>query len=365
MYIHFGAIKGHQGGHDYYTIQVPFSSLSDSFVFDDEDLPIEMRCQREINIARAKKFANYMEDNPNNFVTGAVVGTVDEGVEFIPLEGKFTDGSVGVLRLPLNHKIVLSDGQHRQRGIQIACEESPELYARQTIPVVLYCAVDISRKQQIFADLNSHSVKPSSSLAITFDHRSNFLNFVKSIAVDVPYLRKVIEYEKSSVSVNSNRLWPLVSFKSFIINLTGLTEANFDSNIADDKIRQVIKDTVVKFIEGLGNLPYWDEITSKPKNLKQIRQDYIVAHAVFLEALGIYGRQLIQHFDDIGQMDWLLMKNLSKVDVSKENWIGRCLSPQMTIQKNQFGIKSTAAQICRIAEIPLSQALNDIESSIK
>lgn len=364
MFIHFGAIKGRQGGYDYYTIQVPFAALSDSFVFDDENLPIHSRCQREINLARAKKFAEYMDKNPTNFITGAVIGTVDNSVEFIPLDGKFTDGTVGVLRMPLNHKIVLSDGQHRQRGIQIAYEDKPTVYADQTIPVVLYCATDIERKQQIFSDVNFKSVKPSSSLAITFDHRSNFLNFVKEVAKEVPYLNKAIEYEKSSVSANSSRLWPLVSFKSFIINLTGLTETNFDANIADEKIRKVIKETVVNFIEGLSNLPYWYEITHRRIDLKQVRQDYIVAHAVFLEALGIYGRQLIQHFDDIGQIDWTLMRKLSNVDVAKENWIGRCLSPQMTIQKNQFGIKSTAAKICTIAEVPLSQQLADIESSV-
>jgi DNA sulfur modification protein DndB len=364
MHTYYGAIKGHQGGFDYYSVQVPFSSLSSNFVFENSEImEIEDRCQREINLGRAKKFATYINENPSAFVTGAVVGTVDEQIEFIPLSGEFATGDVGVIKVPADYRIVLCDGQHRQKGIELALSEKNEL-ANHTLPVILYSASCNTKKQQIFADLNTKSVKPSSSLAITFDHRSSFLRFVKSITKELPYLKKVIEFERSSVSPKSKRLWPLVSFKTFIVNLTGLTESNFDSALSDDRSREILKETVVNFIEGLSNLRFWYEITQGKADLQKIRENTIVSHAVFLEALGLYGNQLMQKFDAIGQIDWTLMRKLQEVPIEKTEWVGRCVSPQMTIVKNQFGIKSTAAKICLLTETELSEALAEANNLV-
>jgi DNA sulfur modification protein DndB len=364
MYVYFPAIKGHQGDFVYYSVQVPFNSLNASFVFDDSSLPIELRCQREIDISRAKRFSDYINSNPNNFVTGAVVGTVDDQAHFIPLEGPFSNGDVGVLRIPATHRIVLCDGQHRQKGIQLALE-ADNAAANATLPIILYAAEDTARKQQIFTDINANTVKPSTSLSMTFDHRSSFNSFIKEVAKVNPAVCSAIEYERNSVGSKSLRLWPLVSFKSFIVNLTGLTEKSFDEQICDEDNRKILVNVVSQFIKGLDNLPMWADVLSKRIPIGEVRQDYIVAHAVFLEALGVYGAHLLQHFNQTGKPDWSLMEKLREVSVDKASYIGRCVTPQMTIAKNQFGIKSTASKICRVAGIPTSQHLDAIESSVQ
>lgn len=364
MNVYYPAIKGTQGGQTFYSVQVPFAALSKSFVFDDQDLPIELRCQREINLARAKKFADYMKNNQTSFVTGAVIGTVNDEAVFIPLEGPFSNGDVGVLKLPATHKIVLCDGQHRQKGIEIALNENNSEFENNTLPIILYQAESVERKQQIFTEINSNTVKPSTSLSMTFDHRSNFISFVKSVTKELPKIANVIEWEKNTVSPKSLRLWPLVSFKTFICFLTRLTEKNFDEQITNEETRQIILNVVVTFIKGLDNLPLWQEVVSKKTNISEIRQDHIIAHAVFLESLGMYGAMLLQHFDSMGKVDWTLMENLRHVPTEKTAWVNKCVSPQLTIVKNQFGIKSTAAKICEITNTPMSEVLEQANAKI-
>lgn len=363
MHIYFPAIKGSQGGFNYFSVQVSFKALGSSFIFDDTSLPIELRCQRELDISRARRFANYITDNPNSFVTGSVVGTVDSNVKFIPLDGPFSNGDVGVLQVSADYRIVLCDGQHRQKGIELALEAGAN--GSDTLPIILYQAPETDRKQQIFTDINANTVKPSSSLSMAFDSRSDFVSFIKDVAKSNPAIYKSIDFERNSVGSKSLRLWPLVSFKSFICNLTCLSEKSFSDNITNPDSRAKLVEIVSSFLSGLNNLPYWSDMLGKRVNLTELRQDTIVSHAVFLEALGHYGAHLLQHFQEIGAIQWSLMENLSNVDVSKSNWVGRCVSPQHTIVKNQFGIKSTAAKICRDAGIPTSQMLDDVENKFK
>lgn len=358
MYVYFPAVKGKQGDFEFYSIQVSFDALAKSFVFDDSSLPIEVRSQRELNIVRARKFHKYIEDNPKDFVTGSVIGTVDESAVFIPIESPFVD-NVGALRIPADFTITLADGQHRQKGIDLL--EQAGGIGHQSLPVILYQAFSPKRRQQIFTDVNSNSVKPSTSLSMTFDHRSNFVNWVKEVTRSVPGLVGCVEFEANSVGAKSLRLWPLISFKSFICNLTGLTESIFDQQIIDDNSRKMLSSIVKQFLEGLNHLPLWKDMLTKKVNPAELRADYIVSHAVFLEALGLWGRQLLEHFDETKEQRWDLMERLSQVSIQKDAYIGRCVTPQRTIQKNHFGIRSTASLICKVTGIPASPAMEDTE----
>ena len=365
MFVHLPAIKGYQGGFEFYTVHVTMDGLLSSFVFDDTTLPVELRCQRELNKSRAAKFCEYIEENPQSFVTGAVIGTVNETAKFIPLDGPFSNGDIGVLRIPATERIVLCDGQHRQNGILMALNnEANEEFKNSHLPIILYVATSIQRKQQIFTDVNANTVKPSTSLVMTFDHRSNFISFVKDAAKSNTRVHNAIEWERSSVGSRSLRLWPLVSFKSFLCNLTRLSEANFDIQISEPDNRAILLEVVTKFLKGLDNLPLFADLLDRKVDVTEVRQTYIVGHAVFLEALGLYGAQLLQHFDRTGKADWDLMQALKEVPVDKTSWVGRCVTPQLTINKNQFGIKSTAAFICRMTNIPTSTAMDEAEARV-
>ena len=148
MKVTFPALKGTQSGLTFYTVMSSYNDLNKNFIFDDHDLPIELRQQRALNEGRAAAFANYIKENPETYVTGAVVGTIDDRVKFIPLESPFvSNDSVGLLQFDSDMKICLVDGQHRQRGIGSAVDENPNIGSEE-LPIVLYTADSIKRKQQ-------------------------------------------------------------------------------------------------------------------------------------------------------------------------------------------------------------------------
>jgi DNA sulfur modification protein DndB len=366
MKVTFPAIRGTQSGLEFYTIMTTYNDLNKNFIFDDSDLPIEMRQQRTLNESRSIAFAKYIKENSNTYVTGAVVGTVDERVKFIPLESPFvSDDSVGLLQFDADMKIALSDGQHRQRGVQIAVDEDPHL-GNEQLPVVLYSASSIERKQQIFADQNGHTVKPSSSLNITFDHRGVLNSFIKELADDIPTIKNRIDYENSSVGSLSHKFWPLVSFKKFICNIIGMNEKTFVKEVTDIEVRGRIKEIIKEVINGFDYLPLWKDALSGSIPAVEVRKSHIVAHAVFLESLGVWAQQMMFHFDAIGEVDYSFMSCLSKVDTQKlsNNWSGRCVSLQGTMVKSSFGVNSTAAMLCKLTNLELSRELDVINEKV-
>lgn len=359
MKVTFPAIRGVQSGLEFYTIMTTYNDLGKNFIFDDSDLPIEMRQQRTLNESRSIAFAKYIKENPDTYVTGAVVGTVDERVKFIPLESDFVDSnSVGLLQFDSDMKISLADGQHRQFGIEFAVSENPQL-GNEQLPVVLYTAESIERKQQIFADQNGHTVKPSSSLNITFDHRGVLNSFVKELADDMPAIKNRIDYENSSVGSLSHKFWPLVSFKKFICNIIGMNEKTFAKEVTDIEVRARIKGIIKEVINGFDNLPMWKDALHGSITPVEVRRSYIVSHAVFLESLGVWSQQMLFHFDAVGKIDYSFMKCLSSIDTQKlsQNWSGRCVSLQGTMVKSSFGVNSTAAMLCKLTNIELSREL--------
>lgn len=364
MFVYFEAILGNQANQEFYTVHVPFSAMSKSFVFEDSELPTEMRGQRELDIRRSKKFKEYMQQNGDSFVTGAVIGAINNDVSFIPFEGGVSSGKIGMLRIPLDMKITLCDGQHRHAGINELMSENPEM-AENDLPIVLYRAEQVDRRQQIFSDINGHTIKPSSSLSMTFNHRNAFINFIKDIAEQAPGIKPLIEYEKNSVGANSLKLWPLVSFKKFVCYLINMTEKAFDRSLESEESQAKVKSIVVEFIKGLDHLPMWTEVMNRKLSVQEVRQDYIVSHAVFLEALGVWGANLFASFEAQGAVNWSQMESLSNLNLLKENWVGRCVSPQFTMVKSTFGVKSTAAKLCQLTNIPLSPDLQKIEDTIE
>jgi DNA sulfur modification protein DndB len=366
MKVTFPAIKGSQSGLVFYTVMATYKDLGKSFIFDDSDLPIEMRQQRTLNEGRAAAFSNYIKDNPESYVTGAVVGTIDDRVKFIPLESPFVqDDSVGLLQFDSDTPICLVDGQHRQRGISIAVDENPTIEDEQ-LPIVLYTANSIERKQQIFADQNGHTVKPSSSLNITFDHRGELNKFVKELASEIPSIKSRIDYESSSVGSLSHKFWPLVSFRKFICNITGMNERTFEKEVSDKETSDKLKEIIKEVISGFDHLPMWGEAINGVVPVKEVRENYIVAHAVFLEALGVWAQRMMFHFDKHGAIDYSFMSVLSKVDTQKlsTNWNGRCVSHQGTMVKTSFGVNSTAAMLCKLTGLELPDDLQKVDDKV-
>lgn len=365
MYIYLPVTKGTQANLDVFSAMVSLKELKTLFILDDQELPVELRQQRELNEKRAAEIGKYVLDNRDEYVTGALTATYDENAEFIPLDSPFVDGGVGVLKIPATSQIVFADGQHRRTGLLHALEEDPSLL-NESLPVTLYRASDLARKQQIFSDINKTPVKPASSLSVTFDHRSELNKFTKEVLAMVPNFKNKVDMQSSSVGAKSSKAWPLVSVKKAFIYFIGLSEKQFAQEVVEDAVRERIKQLLVTFINHLSNLEHFEAMLENKINMVELRTDFITSHAVFLEAVFMWGNQLLTHMNDSGEENWGVMNSLQTISLSKSsaNWLGRCVDFRGRMNKSSFGVKSTAAQLCNLTGIKRSADLEKAEAGV-
>jgi DNA sulfur modification protein DndB len=64
----FPVIRGVQAGREYYVAMWTLRTLRQISVFNEEELPPEMRAQRVLNKARIPEMSGYVLDNPNDYV---------------------------------------------------------------------------------------------------------------------------------------------------------------------------------------------------------------------------------------------------------------------------------------------------------
>ncbi len=88
----------------------------------------------------------------------------------------------------MDARFLINDGQHRKAAILDAINEEPDL-GNETISVVLYEDLGLSRSQQIFTDLNKHAVKTSNSIAELYDSRDDIAVITRSVVSKVPFLK--------------------------------------------------------------------------------------------------------------------------------------------------------------------------------
>ena len=56
----FAALRGTQAGREYYVAMCPLKLIPKIFLFDEEELPADMRAQRSLNRARVPEIARYL-----------------------------------------------------------------------------------------------------------------------------------------------------------------------------------------------------------------------------------------------------------------------------------------------------------------
>ncbi|MDD4062018.1 MAG: DNA sulfur modification protein DndB, partial [Kiritimatiellae bacterium] len=207
--ISFPVIRGVQAGREYYVAMWTLRMLSQVSIFDERDLPPELRAQRVLNKARVPEIARYILDNPKDYVFSAITASIDSEVEFTPLEPG--EKRLGVLKVPMDAKFIINDGQHRRAAILQALDEKPQL-GNETISVVFFLDIGLHRSQQMFADLNRYAIRPSRSLGLLYDHRNMKARLARLAIMMSPVYRDIVDMEKSSLAPRSRRLFTLSAF---------------------------------------------------------------------------------------------------------------------------------------------------------
>ena len=118
----FPVIRGVQAGREYYVAMWTLRTLKQISIFDEQELPPELRAQRTLNKSRVPEIANYILDNPKDYVFSAITASIDSEVEFEPMSTKPSEARLGTLKVPMDAKFIINDGQHRRAAILSAME---------------------------------------------------------------------------------------------------------------------------------------------------------------------------------------------------------------------------------------------------
>lgn len=300
----FPAVRGIQAGREYYTAMCQMRLIPRLFVFDEEELRPELRAQRSLNRTRIPQITRYLVENPESYTFSALTASIDGEAEFMPVGEEDAAYNIGRLVIPLSAKLLINDGQHRRAAIEEAIRLRPEL-GNESVPVVFFLDTGLGRSQQMFADLNTHAVRPSMSIGILYNQRDPVAGLARELARRVPLFAGRIEMEKTTISNRSTKLFTLSAVYQATAALLGKTEG--------EPIDQPDLQLALTFWTQLGELiPEWRAATRGNVSAADLRGDFVHAHGVALQALGRAGGALVQLHPDawgdqlsaVGHLDW-------------------------------------------------------------
>src|SRR6185437_6301589 len=200
----FDAIRGVQASNEFYVAMCPLKIIPKLFIFNDHDIPPELRAQRTLRESRIPAIKNYILNNPDSYIFSSLTASVDGNMKFTPSPSLGKEGKLGRLYINMDSRLLINDGQHRRKAIEEALKENPDL-GHEMISVVFFQDKGLKRSQQMFSDLNKNVVKPTKSLNILYDHRDEFSKFIVSLVNSVPIFEGRVDLEKTSISNRSTK----------------------------------------------------------------------------------------------------------------------------------------------------------------
>lgn len=309
----FPVIRGLQARREYYVAMWSLRMMRQISIFNEDELPPELRAQRILNKGRIPEIAGYILDNPDDYVFSALTVSIDSQVDFEPLGAQ---DKLGILKVPMDAKFIINDGQHRRAAIISALEQRPEL-AHETIAVVFFLDIGLERCQQMFADLNRHAIRPSRSIGLLYDHRNDKAKLAKLVILKSKFFKEIVDMEKSSLAPRSRKLFTLSAFYNASADLVeGLATGNLDE---DAKLAREFWEEVAS------HFPAWSQVKDGRMPASEIREGFIHSHGIALQALGKAGNSLLKQHPT----DWQkCLSGLSNIDWNRSNaavWEGRAL----------------------------------------
>jgi len=347
--LNFPVIRGVQAGREYYVAMWTLRMLRQISIFNEEELPPELRAQRVLNKARIPEMAGYVLDNPADYVFSAITASIDSEVVFDPFAGH---DRLGILKVPMDAKFIINDGQHRRAAILAAMEQKPEL-AYETIAVVFFLDIGLARCQQMFADLNRYAIRPSRSLGLLYDHRNDKAKLAKLVVLKSEFFRDIVDMEKSSLAPRSRKLFTLSAFYNACADLlvNGLASGNLDTDAGF--ARNYWEEVAQHF-------PAWEQVRRGRLPASEIREGYIHSHGIALQALGKAGNALLKQYPGKWKSK---LAGLEKIDWSRQNarlWEGRALIGGK-VSKVTTSIILTTNVVKKALGLPLDEEEEKIE----
>lgn len=348
----FPAVRGIQAGRPFFIAMCPMKVIPKIFVFDEAEVPPELRAQRTLNRARIPEIASYLLRNSDSYVLSALVASVDAKVAFEPYASEGPGAAMGMLSVPMEAKILINDGQHRRAAIEEAIRENPAV-GQDNVPVVFFADEGLKRSQQMFADLNRYAIRPSHSLGTLYDHRDPSSGLARFLAQQCATFKGITEMERSTISNRSTKLFTLSSIKHASRALLRKSGKEGISEAERDMARQ--------FWEAVGGeIRDWGRAKAREVSTSELRQNFVHAHGIALHALGLVGADLLASEPKAWRNK---LKPLRKLDWSRSNtdlWEGRAMV-HGRISKASTNIQLTTNAIKKALGLTLSAQEKQLE----
>ena len=322
-------IRGIQAGREYYVSMCPVRFLPKLFPLDSEELPPSLRAKRALNHARIPEIADYFVKNSGNYTCGAIAASIDADITFEAVGNLAEERKIGRLRVPMDAKFTINDGQHRRAAFEMALRENPQL-GYETVALILFLDIGLEKSQQMFADLNGFQVPLESSLSLLYNHRGDSAFVLKAVVKQVEVFRCLTEMEKGSLNGRSTKLFALSAIDrammALLCNMHGIKHAKPPRYRAtkqekEAELAQQIQQAVSYWNAVSNFIPDWQLVLHKQVAAAEIRRDSVHCHSVVLESLGEVGAALLsvfpesweEHLSLLQQVDW---------SISNPDWEG-------------------------------------------
>ncbi|PJJ30120.1 DNA sulfur modification protein DndB [Lacrimispora celerecrescens] len=328
----FPVVRGKQARREYYIAMVPLKMLSKLFPNTEEYVLPEYRAQRKMNESRIPVISRYITENRDSYAFSALAASIDGEFEF----HESSDGlGTGILEVAMDARLLINDGQHRKAAILDALNEDASL-GTETISVVLYEDLGLTRSQQLFTDLNKHAVKTSNSIAELYDSRDALAVINRNVVSRVKFLNDYTDKERDILGKFSSNLFTLNTFYTANKRIVGCTEV---SDAAERFLCKFWTNIVQNIIQ-------WNELMNHEISKVDLRENYIVTQGVVIQAFGIIGNYFYNNPQS--QMEDVLLK-LQSIDWKRSavQWKLRVIRADGKIITSNKAIMLTANRIKR------------------
>ena len=356
-------IRGIQAGREYYVSMCPVRFLPKLFPFESEDLPPSMRAKRALNKARIPEIADYFVKNPTNYTCGAIAASIDADITFEAVGNEAEERKIGRLRVPMDAKFTINDGQHRRAAFEMALRENPQL-GYETVALILFLDIGLEKSQQMFADLNGFQVPLEASLSLLYNHRDDRAFVVKAVVKQVEVFRCLTEMEKGSLNGRSHKLFALSAIDRAIVALLSNIEGSEQAKLSgsrpkkeqkEEELAQKIQLAVSYWNAVCSFIPDWQLVLHKQVAAGEMRRDCVHCHSVVLESLGEVGAALLSVFPEsweerlslLQQVDWSISNPDWENGILLKGGISRSrasVSWMSDYLKNRLGLETAEAR---------------------
>jgi len=340
MKVSFPAMCGVIGKRQYFATMMALSEIPHLFKFNDwQQFTPELRAQRVLNKARVPEIVKYIVDNEDTYLFSSITAAYNTEVKFKPVE----DGAdIGYLEMELEDaKFLINDGQHRCAAISAALSENPGI-GKERISVLLFPWESLERAQQMFTDLNRFVQKTSKSLNILYDHRDVLSSFTMETTERVPVFKGMIDKEKLTIPIRSEKLFTLSTLYDANEELIGAKLEKPETKEYKEKLERAVSywNAVSRVI------PDWEKVKEGSIKAPMLRQEKINTHGVVLRALGGLGRALIEahpgaweaKLEPLREIDW----RKSVGNKVNPEWENVCITAGSVLSNRQARVATLA-----------------------